>query len=123
MPAAGHKNVLFKVATGTYGHRGGHDVPEGVVLQASERVVIKAGYKVVCEADGECAQTMARKHKPDLILVDMILPKISGPELLARQKKDAATADIPVVVLSSLTEKNRQKVVEAGAEDYVERIL
>jgi CheY-like chemotaxis protein len=63
------------------------------------------------------------EHKPDLILLDMILPKISGPELLARLKKDAATADIPVVVLSSLTEKNRQKVVEAGAENYVESIL
>jgi len=36
----------------------------------------------------------------------MILPKVSGPEVLARLKEDAATADIPVVVLSSLTEKN-----------------
>jgi CheY-like chemotaxis protein len=99
----------------------GTNVPEGVVLQSNERVLIKAGYEVVCAEDGECALTMAREHKPDLILLDMILPKISGPEVLARLKKDAATADIPVVVLSSLTEKNRQKVVEAGAEDYVEK--
>jgi len=53
----------------------------------------------------------------------MILPKVSGPEVLARLKEDAATADIPVVVLSSLTEKNRQKLIEAGAEDYVEKKL
>ena len=51
----------------------------------------------------------------------MILPKISGPEVLASLKKDAATAGIPVVVLSGLTGKNRQKVVEAGAEDYVKK--
>ena len=53
----------------------------------------------------------------------MILPKISGPEVLKRLKKDPATAAIPVVVLSSLTEKNRQKLIEAGAEDYVEKGL
>ena len=51
----------------------------------------------------------------------MILPKISGPEVPPRLKKEAATADIPVVVIGSLKEKKRRKVVEAGAEDYVEK--
>jgi CheY-like chemotaxis protein len=91
------------------------------ILHENERVLHKAGYEVVCAEDGECALKLAREHKPDLILLDMILPKLSGPEVLARLKNDAATVGIPVVVLSSLTEKNRQKLIEAGAEDYVEK--
>ncbi len=91
------------------------------ILRENERVLHKAGYEVVCAEDGECALKLARQHKPDLILLDMILPIMSGPEVLKRLKRDPTTSDIPVVVLSSLTEKNRQKLVEAGAEDYVEK--
>jgi two-component system alkaline phosphatase synthesis response regulator PhoP len=91
------------------------------ILRENERVLHKAGYEVICAEDGECALKLAREHKPDLILLDMILPKVSGPEVLARLKNDTATAGIPVVVLSSLTERNRQKLIEAGAEDYVEK--
>ena len=91
------------------------------ILHENERALHKAGYEVVCAGDGELALKLAQEHKPDLILLDMILPKLSGPEVLARLKQDTATAAIPVVVLSSLTEKNRQKLIEAGAEDYVEK--
>jgi CheY-like chemotaxis protein len=88
---------------------------------ANERVLIKAGYEVICAEDGESALQLALDAKPDLILLDLILPRMSGPEVLEHLKKNAATVDIPVVVLSSLTEKNRQKLVDAGAEDYVEK--
>jgi CheY-like chemotaxis protein len=91
------------------------------ILHENERVLIKAGYEVVCAEDGESALKLAGERKPDLILLDMILPKMSGPDVLKHLKADAATADIPVVVLSSLTDKNRQKLVEDGAEDYVEK--
>ena len=91
------------------------------ILHEHERVLHKAGYEVVCAGDGESALKLAHEHKPDLILLDMILPKLSGPEVLAHLKQDPVTADIPVVVLSGLTEKNRQKLIEAGAEDYVEK--
>jgi CheY-like chemotaxis protein len=91
------------------------------ILHANERALLKAGYEVVCAEDGESALKLARERNPDLILLDMILPKISGPEVLAQLKNDPATVDIPVVVLSSLTEKNRQKLIEAGAEEYLEK--
>jgi putative two-component system response regulator len=91
------------------------------ILHENERVLIKAGYEVICAEDGESALKLAREQKSDLILLDMILPKMSGPEVLQHLKADAQTADIPVVVLSSLTEKNRQKLIEAGAEDYIEK--
>ena len=79
------------------------------MLRENERVLHKAGYEVITAEDGESALKLAHDQKPDLILLDMILPKLSGPEVLERLKKDPAVADIPVVALSSLSEKNRQK--------------
>jgi CheY-like chemotaxis protein len=91
------------------------------IRRENEQVLIEAGYEVVCAVDGESALRFARDEKPDLILLDMILPKMSGPDVLQHLKSDPATADIPVVVVSSLSEKNRQKLIEAGAEDYLEK--
>ncbi len=93
----------------------------GPCLRENERVLHKAGYEVVCADDGESALKPAREQHPDLILLDMILPKMSGPEVLRGLKKNSETAEIPVVVLSSLTERNRAKLIEEGAEDYVEK--
>ena len=91
------------------------------ILHENLRALQKSGYDVVCAEDGASALTLAREQKPDLILLDMILPKMSGPEVLENLKKDAATASIPVIVLSGLTDKNRQKLMDAGAEEYVEK--
>jgi CheY-like chemotaxis protein len=91
------------------------------ILHENERVLHKAGYEVVCAEDGLSALDLARTQNPDLILLDMILPKMGGEEVLEQLKENAATAHIPVVVLSSLTEKNRQKLIEAGAEEYLEK--
>jgi CheY-like chemotaxis protein len=91
------------------------------IRRENESALHKAGYEVICAEDGETALRMAQESKPNLILLDMILPKMGGPEVLQHLKKDAATAEIPVVVLSSLSGKNRQKLMEAGAEDYLEK--
>jgi len=91
------------------------------LLHENERVLHKAGYDVICAEDGITALKMAQSQKPQLILLDMILPQMSGPEVLEHLKQDPATADIPVVVLSSLSDKNREKLIGAGAEEYVEK--
>jgi len=91
------------------------------IRRANESALLKAGYEVICAEDGESALRLARDGKPDLILLDMILPKMSGPDVLHHLKSEPGTAPIPVVVLSSLTEKNRQKLVEEGAEEYIEK--
>jgi DNA-binding response OmpR family regulator len=93
------------------------------ILRENEGVLLRAGYEVMCAEDGESALKMAADLKPDLVLLDMILPKVSGPEVLRRLKSDAKTAQIPVVVVSSLTERNREKLLELGAEDYLEKGL
>ena len=91
------------------------------IRRENERALLNAGYEVVCAVDGEAALRFARDLKPDLILLDMILPKMSGPDVLEHLKSEPATAEIPVVVLSSLSEKNREKLIAAGAEDYLEK--
>jgi CheY-like chemotaxis protein len=87
----------------------------------NESALLRAGYEVICAEAGESALRRAQTLKPELILLDLILPKMSGTAVLARLKADPGTAHIPVVVLSSLSRKNREKLIEAGAEDYFEK--
>jgi two-component system cell cycle response regulator len=93
------------------------------IRRANEEALVKAGYEVITAEDGETAVQLARDRKPDLVLLDMILPRMSGPEVLERLKIDARTADIPVVVVSSLSEKNRDRLLQAGADEYLEKNL
>lgn len=88
---------------------------------ANERVLVKAGYDVCTAADGEEALRVAEEKKPDLILLDMLLPKMSGPEVLHALKKNPATAAIPVIVLTSLSQKNEEKLRTEGADAYFEK--
>ena len=91
------------------------------IRRENESALRHAGYEVVTAEDGESALDAAHKHKPDLILLDMILPKLTGPEVLRRLKHEPDTAPIPVVVLSSLSERNREKLMEEGAEEYLNK--
>jgi len=89
------------------------------IRRENESALHRAGYEVICAEDGESALQIAQERKPDLILLDMILPKMSGPDVLKHLKSEPATAEIPVVVVSSLSQKNREKLIAEGAEDYI----
>ena len=88
---------------------------------ATERALSKSGYMVICAVDGEEALLLAGKHVPDLVLLDMLLPKLSGPEVLKALKANGLTAKIPVMVLSSLSQKNEEKLVADGAAAFLEK--
>jgi DNA-binding response OmpR family regulator len=85
---------------------------------ANERALHKAGYSVICAADGEAALVMTREQMPDLILLDMMLPKVEGLEVLRTLKGDSRTADIPVIVLTGLGQQNAAKLMNEGAAAY-----
>jgi adenylate cyclase len=87
----------------------------------NQRALEKVGYRVTCADDGESALRIAQQQPIDLILLDLMLPKMSGIEVLSRLKSDPKTDTIPVVILSGLTEKNRDKLIAAGAEEYLEK--
>ena len=92
-----------------------------VIRRENERVLVRAGYEVQCAEDGERALAMARKEQPELILLDLLLPKISGVQVLQQLKKDRTTMDIPVVIITSLSGRNHDKLLAEGAEEYLEK--
>jgi CheY-like chemotaxis protein len=88
---------------------------------ANERALSKAGFEVSTAADGEEALQVAKDKLPDIILLDLMLPKISGTEVLKALKANPATMDIPVIVLTSLSQKNEEKLLHEGAAAYFEK--
>lgn len=97
-------------------------VEDSKFLRASTtRVLAKAGYEVVCAGDGEEALRLARQQMPELILLDVMLPKITGPDVLKALKKDAVTATIPVMMLTSLSQKNATALEKDGAAGFYEK--
>ncbi len=88
---------------------------------ATERALSRAGFGVSTAADGEEALQLAKDQLPDIILLDMMLPKISGPAVLKALKENPVTTNIPVVVLTSLSQKNEEKLLSEGAAAYFEK--
>ncbi len=88
---------------------------------ANERILHKAGYAVLHAADGEQALRLARENIPDIILLDMLLPKLAGPEVMRALRSNGLTAQIPVLVFSSLPQANEAKLLGEGAAGYFEK--
>jgi PAS domain S-box-containing protein len=77
------------------------------------------GYIVIATAHGGQALPLVLKHNPILVILDIMLPDISGWEVLRQLKKDEKTADVPIIVISVLSEK--EKAISLGAIDYLEK--
>lgn len=86
---------------------------------ANQRALTKAGHLVTAVVDGEEALHAVHEESYDLIVLDMMLPKIPGLTVLRNLKADPATKNIPVVVLSGLSGANATKLREEGAAAYV----
>jgi len=83
-------------------------------------VLSREGYKVISALDGEAGLRMAKTEKPDLILLDLILPKITGFDLFKKFRTDPETKKIPVVVLTNLGQMaDIEKVLKLGPAAYL----
>jgi DNA-binding response OmpR family regulator len=89
----------------------------------TERTLMRAGYEVITAADGEEGLRLALENKPDLVILDMMLPKLSGQEVLQRMRLNPSSKSTPVIVLTSLSESNREKLLSEGASLYFEKSL
>lgn len=79
-----------------------------------------AGYEAIPAYDGEEAVAKAKENVPDLVLLDIMMPKLDGISVLWEIKANPATAGIPVVVLTNIGDVDTiSKIVEAGAVDYL----
>ena len=82
-----------------------------------EHTLKRAGYHVVTAVDGMEALSVAQTSHPDLILLDMMLPKLDGPSVLRALKADPLTAQIPVVVVTVLDQQGKATLL--GADEYI----
>lgn len=79
-----------------------------------------SNYEMIAAYDGEEGLKKALQDKPDLILLDVLIPKIDGLKLCRRLKDDNATRHIPIIIVSASTgESSRQKCQIAGADDLI----
>jgi PAS domain S-box-containing protein len=88
---------------------------------ALQRALAAAGYAVHTAHNGEAGLRAARETIPDLIVLDLVLPTISGLDVIKALKRDATTKSIPVVVLAAFSESTKEEAFNAGATACVEK--
>jgi CheY-like chemotaxis protein len=86
---------------------------------ANGRALVKAGYEVISAGDGEEGLRSARENIPDVILLDMMLPKVSGVDVLRALKSDVLVKHVPVIVVSGLGQANEAKLLKEGAAAFL----
>ena len=78
------------------------------------------GYEIVMSVDGQDTLDLIANSQPDLILLDIMMPRLSGYEVCRRLKNDDATRDIPILMVTALAEQgDMEKAVEAGCDDFL----
>lgn len=90
------------------------------LTMAMEGILELEGYEIIIAHDGVKGIEEARRHKPNLILLDLMLPKISGYEVCKILKTDNNTWRIPIVIISTLTKPHQiDKAREVGADHFI----
>ncbi|NJL19429.1 MAG: response regulator transcription factor [Bdellovibrionaceae bacterium] len=90
------------------------------VIDMVEMNLKAAGFKICSAEDGESGLKKAREEQPTMVILDLMLPKMSGLEVCKALKKDAATSHIPVIMLTAKSDEvDRIVGLELGADDYV----
>ncbi|MBU3759598.1 MAG: response regulator transcription factor [Candidatus Omnitrophica bacterium] len=94
------------------------DEPQ-IVLLISSRLKAQ-GYEVISANDGQAGLEMAQKNQPDLMILDLMLPKIEGYKVCALLKNDYRYAKIPIIILSAKAQdEDRQMALQMGANEYL----
>jgi len=89
-------------------------------VQNIRNILIKAGHQAVEATSGQDALDRIQKEKPDLVIMDVVMPGVNGFQATRQLAKDPATAKIPIVVVSSKNqESDRMWALRQGAKDYL----
>jgi len=93
---------------------------EALILRALSEGFTRRGYKVLKADDGEAGIESIEKENPDVILLDLILPKVSGQEVLQHMNENKLIKKIPVVVLTNVSDGSSLKeCMDLGAKEYI----
>ena len=93
---------------------------EPAILYSLKKIMAEAGYQVTTAEDGEKGLNMIKNDRPDLILLDIMLPKVNGFDIMEFIKKEEATKNIPVMVLTNLNDPDSiKRSVALGAAGHL----
>jgi DNA-binding response OmpR family regulator len=91
-----------------------------ILAKVLHEELVRAGFSVVLARDGEAGLSAVRRNIPDVVLLDLMLPKKHGFEVLAELKKASETRGIPVIILTALGDDEEiKKGFALGANDYI----
>ncbi|MDV2993190.1 MAG: Polar-differentiation response regulator DivK [Chroococcidiopsis sp. SAG 2025] len=89
-------------------------------LELIIQVLELMGFPLITATDGRTSIAMAQQHQPDLILLDMVLPDMSGLEVAQRLKQDSRTAEIPIIAVTAMVSKEqKERCLSAGCVDFI----
>lgn len=91
-------------------------------LQLLTALLVLNKFSFITAADGQTTLLMAQNYQPDLILLDMALPDLSGIEVVSRLKQDPQTMAIPIIAVTAMArEQDRERFLLAGCNDYIKK--
>jgi CheY-like chemotaxis protein len=94
-------------------------VEDHPTMREAMRLVLEGeGFDIDEASDGAQALSAVREEPPDLVLLDMSIPGVSGPDVLASVKSDAATSEVRVIVVTATGEEGRAAAMAGGADHY-----
>jgi CheY-like chemotaxis protein len=95
------------------------------IVELVKATLKSRGFEVKTASDGEEGLRLIQSARPDLVVLDLMMPKVSGLEVVRRMREDPATRDIPIIVLSAIGEKTGKPEefwrVGLGAEDFISK--
>jgi CheY-like chemotaxis protein len=95
-------------------------VEDHPTMRDAMRLVLEGdGHQVEEASDGEVGIAMVRGHAPDVVLLDLSIPVVSGDQVLETLKADPATSDVLVVVVTATGEEGRRRALSRGADGYI----
>lgn len=93
---------------------------EPAILTSLEFILQHAGWKIACVSDGEAAMQYISSSKPRVVVLDLMLPKKNGFEVLKALRADSKTHDLPILILTAKgQQQDRSTALELGANDFV----
>jgi K+-sensing histidine kinase KdpD len=107
-----------------------HKVPNRILVVDDDRIIVEilsqsltlAGYEVSTAADGEEGLRLTRELRPDLVLLDVMMPKLDGYAVCEQLKTDPDTQFIPIIILTALTDRDdKLKALEVGADEFIRK--
>ncbi|MDD5145476.1 MAG: response regulator [Candidatus Pacebacteria bacterium] len=93
---------------------------ESALQKTFSDLLSAAGFEMISALDGEIGLELAQRKNPDLVLLDLVLPKMHGLEVLKKLKEDPKTKEVPIIILTNLEGMAEvEKALELGATTYL----